>query len=104
MTFEEFTSAIAQGKPCPNSLPPALQGLWIDKQGDWDTAHQIVQNANDKDSAWVHAYLHREEGDIGNARFWYGRAGKPAGQGSLAQEWEQIAQELLAKVASEVGV
>lgn len=99
MTFEEFASAIAQGKNCPTSLPPALQGLWIDQQGNWDQAHQIVQDANDAASAWVHAYLHREEGDLGNARYWYRRAGRRTSQASLAEEWEQIARELLAKTA-----
>jgi len=103
MTFEELTSAIAQGQPCPSDLPPALQGLWIDKQGDWDKAHQIVQNAPDRDSAWVHAYLHREEGDLGNASYWYRRAGRTKSNASLAQEWEDIAQALLEKVPSTVG-
>lgn len=98
MQFEEMTRAIAQGDPCPPSLPPALQGLWIDRQGNWDQAHQIVQDASDPDSAWVHAYLHREEGDLGNARYWYRRAGKPVNQQSLTAEWEAIAQTLCAKL------
>ncbi len=100
MTFEEFKSAIAQGKPCPTSLPPALQGLWIDFQGNWDQAHQIVQNASDQDSAWVHAYLHREEGDLGNARYWYRRAGRSPSQDTLAAEWEEIAQQLCAQATT----
>ena len=100
MRFEDFKSAIAQGQSCPTSLPPALQGLWIDQQGDWNQAHQIVQNAGDQDSAWVHAYLHREEGDLGNARYWYRRAGKSVNQGSLAEEWEEIAQQLCNKAVS----
>ncbi len=102
MTFDEFTSAIAQGKACPNDLPPALQGLWIDKQGNWDKAHRIVQNAPDADSAWVHAYLHREEGDIGNANYWYRRAGKSKSNATLAEEWEEIAKSLLANVPTTV--
>jgi len=52
---------------CPANFSPALKGLWHDRLGDWDTAHEIVQNSSDRDSAWVHAYLHREEGDRGNA-------------------------------------
>lgn len=100
MRFEDFASAIAQEEPCPCSLPPALQGLWLDRQGDWNQAHQIVQDAPDQDSAWVHAYLHREEGDISNARYWYRRAGQSAYQGSLAAEWEAIAQALCSKLAS----
>lgn len=60
MQLNEF----AQQEKCPTSLPPALQALWYAKKGDWDKAHEIVQDANDTDSAWVHAYLHRQEGDL----------------------------------------
>lgn len=93
MTLEEFL----QTPQCPKSLSPALQALWYDKQQNWHTAHEIVQNAGDADSAWVHAYLHREEGDISNARYWYGRSGKPESKATLQEEWQQIANTLLAK-------
>lgn len=93
MNFAEFTRL----DRCPFQLPKPLQALWHDKQGNWDTAHEIVQNASDADSAWVHAYLHREEGDPSNARYWYRRSGQPEFSGSLAREWEEIVRNLLAK-------
>lgn len=89
------TQLIAQEK-CPD-LPPALQALWYSKKGDWHKAHEIVQNAGDRHSAWVHAYLHRTEGDISNARYWYRRAGRSEFTGDLNQEWQQITQDLLAQ-------
>lgn len=97
MTLNEFAQLMEKQEGCPSDLPKALQGLWYDKKGNWDKAHQIVQDAGDADSAWVHAYLHREEGDLGNARYWYRRARKSESQAALNQEWEQIARELLYK-------
>lgn len=93
MTLNELTQIIEQQSP--KSLSGALQALWYANQGEWDKAHEIVQNASDADSAWVHAYLHRQEGDLSNARYWYRRSGKPEAKVSLQQEWEQIARELL---------
>jgi hypothetical protein len=98
MTLDEFTQLMKKQERCPESLPRVLQALWYDKKGNWDKAHQIVQNANDVDSAWVHAYLHRQEGDINNARYWYRRSGQPEFIGSLDQEWEQITLALLVKL------
>ncbi len=98
MTLEEFKQLIEQGRKCPESLPKALQALWYDKKGEWNTAHEIVQNANDADSAWVHAYLHRKEGDLSNARYWYRRSSQPEPTVGLNQEWEQITSSLLSKV------
>ncbi|PMB00259.1 hypothetical protein CI592_18940 [Fischerella thermalis CCMEE 5328] len=72
--------------------------MWFDYKGNWDRAHEIVQNANDLDSAWVHAYLHRKEGDLSNASYWYRRSGKPEFHAGLDQEWEQITSDLLMKV------
>jgi DNA polymerase III delta prime subunit len=98
MTFDEFTQLMEKQERCPSSLPEALQALWYDKRGDWNKAHQIVQNASDADSAWVHAYLHRKEGDLSNARYWYNRTGRPEFKAELNQEWEQIAKDLLMKI------
>jgi hypothetical protein len=83
-------------------LPPAgaslpLQALWWDAKGDWDKAHECAQAQEDAPGNWVHAYLHRKEGDPDNAGYWYRRAGRPAARESLAAEWEQIAGALLAK-------
>lgn len=98
MTLEEFKQ-LSEKEPPPQVLPPVLQALWYDKKGNWDTAHEIVQNANDPDSAWIHAYLHRKEGDLTNARYWYRRSNQPEFKGGLDQEWEQIASMLLIKVS-----
>jgi hypothetical protein len=70
--------------------PPVLSGpraaLWWAKKGDWDRAHRLVQDETSADAAWVHGYLHRREGDLGNARYWYARARKPAASGDLDVE------------------
>ncbi|MGH8001134.1 MAG: hypothetical protein ACREPR_17330 [Brasilonema sp.] len=98
MTLLEFKQLIEKSQKCPESLPRALQALWYDRECDWNTAHEIVQDASDADSAWVHAYLHRKEGDLSNARYWYKRSGQAELKVGLDQEWEQIASSLLIKV------
>lgn len=77
-------------------LPPLLHALWHDAHGDWARAHQIAQDIEDPDAAWVHAFLHRKEGDPANAAYWYRRAGKPVFTGPLEAEWNSIADALLA--------
>lgn len=84
-----------QLEQCPPDFSPALRALWYAKRGDWHKAHQIVQDCSDRDSAWVHAYLHRQEGDLSNAYYWYRQAGQPQPQLDLAQEWEAISECLL---------
>jgi hypothetical protein len=79
----------------PADLAPTLKALWWAAKGDWTKAHQIVQDEESADAAWVHAYLHRVEGDLGNAGYWYRRAGKPAAGDSLDGEWERIVSALL---------
>lgn len=93
MTLAEFKASLSVDT-LPALIPPLL-GLWYDARGDWEKAHQTVQNDDSPESAWVHAYLHRKEGDISNAHYWYRRAGKPPYNGSLESEWEQIAAALL---------
>jgi len=93
MTADEFRASTAAPR-CPEGLPPALVGLWHDARGDWEVAHRVVQDAGDRDSAWVHAYLHRKEGDLWNAGYWYGRAGRVQAGGSVAQEWVSIVAAL----------
>ncbi len=102
MSFEEFTATIATGTPPARSTSPgqagadlALLALWHEARGEWDRAHELAQAAGGRDGDWVHAYLHRKEGDVGNAGYWYARAGRPAATGSLAAEWEAIARELI---------
>lgn len=74
MNFQQFQHTLAASQP--PSLSPYLEALWYDAKGDWEKAHTVVQDINDPTAAWVHAYLHRKEGDIGNADYWYSRAGK----------------------------
>ncbi|MBW4616260.1 MAG: hypothetical protein KME21_23895 [Desmonostoc vinosum HA7617-LM4] len=100
MNIEEFELLIEKQPSCLQTMPKAMQALWYDNKGDWHQAHEIVQNANDADSAWVHAYLHRQEGDLNNARYWYRRSHQPEFSGEFRQEWEQIASVLLNKVHS----
>lgn len=94
MTVAEFRHAIATGLPA--GLAPALAALAADARGDWDEAHRLAQAVDDEAGAWVHAYLHRKEGDLGNAAYWYRRAGQPVATDGLDVEWEQILAALLA--------
>ena len=90
----EFKASVSGAAPGPGLAAP-LAAMWRAAKGDWDAAHGIVQDENDKDSAWVHAYLHRVEGDLGNAGYWYRQAGRPVAAGPLETEWEAIASALL---------
>ncbi len=83
------------GSAPPPGLGPALQALWRDARGDWDGAHRLAQEDEGPSGCWVHAYLHRKEGDAGNAAYWYRRAGKPLCRGPLDAEWQAIAAALL---------
>ena len=76
-------------------LPPLLHALWQEAHGRWDTAHTIAQDIPSPDAARVHAYLHRREGDDSNARYWHRQANAPAFTGSLEEEWEALAADLL---------
>ena len=80
----------------PAGLTAPLQALWHAAKGDWDAAHGLVQDETSADAAWVHAYLHRVEGDLGNAGYWYRRASQPVAKGPLDEEWTAIAAALLA--------
>jgi hypothetical protein len=92
-SFEESLTAAAP----PAGLPRALEALWHERRGNWDRAHQIAQEIAGPDGAWVHAYLHRREGDQSNAEYWYGQASKPAARDSLDDEWRAIVSALLAQ-------
>jgi hypothetical protein len=98
MTLAELKATLSSAAP-PASLPPALAALWQDAKGDWDAAHRIAQDIATPDGAWIHAYLHRKEGDASNAAYWYRHAGKPVAVTSLESEWDQIATALLAKLS-----
>jgi len=92
MTLAEFRESPNE----PEDLSAPLRALWLDAAGDWEAAHHRVQPDESTDAAWVHAYLHRKEGDGSNAGHWYVSAGKPRHQGSFEAEWEEIARALLA--------
>jgi hypothetical protein len=76
-------------------MDPLLRALLLDARGDWDQAHRLVQDLESRDAAWVHAYLHRREGDLSNASYWYSRAGRNRPASSLDEEWEAIATDLV---------
>jgi len=76
-------------------VAPLLRALWHDARGEWQEAHRIAQDVDDNDGAWVHAYLHRKEGDLDNAAYWYRRANQPVATDSLDAEWARIAAALL---------
>jgi hypothetical protein len=94
MDLAAFRASQSAEKP-PQGLSLALQALWWDAKGNWDKAHECAQSKKDAAGCWVHAYLHRKEGDTGNAGYWYRRAGKPAATVSLNEEWREIASSLL---------
>ena len=96
MMLAELKASVSDPTP-PRTLPRPLQALWHDAKGEWDAAHKVAQDIDDEDGAWIHAYLHRKEGDAGNAAYWYRRAGKPVSRLSLADEWDEIAGELLSR-------
>jgi hypothetical protein len=94
MKLEEFRDSV-RSHPAPQNLTCALSGLWWDAKGDWIRAHESAQQDEGPAGAWVHAYLHRKEGDPSNAAYWYQRAGKPPCHSSLEEEWAAIAEALL---------
>jgi len=93
MTAADFQVLKAE----PAGYSPALRALWYAARGAWDEAHELVQNEGSREAAWVHAYLHRQEGDLSNARYWYTRAGQPEFRGELAKEWMETTKTLLMK-------
>lgn len=94
MTLDEFRQSLTAAEP-PGGLTHALTGLWWDGKGDWKRAHESAQKDEGTEGSWVHAYLHRTEGDRDNAAYWYSRAGKPVCREALDAEWLSIVQELL---------
>ena len=97
MTPAAFKRTLSNAAP-PRDVDASLQGLWWAKKGDWEKAHRTVMGAHSPEAAWVHAYLHRVEGEIDNARYWYRQARQRVADGSLEDEWENIAKALLARV------
>lgn len=96
MNKSTFSASLANDTP-PPGISAYLRALWHDGKGDWQTAHTIIQDIESPDAAWIHAYLHRKEGDSFNADYWYRRAGKKRPAVSLQQEWEDIAEAMIGR-------
>ena len=96
MTLQDFKQSLADPR-VPAGLSPVLQAMWHDGRGDWNAAHDVAQDVSDADGAWVHAYLHRKEGDAANAAYWYRRAEQPVCREPLEREWEAIVSAFLSR-------
>jgi hypothetical protein len=94
VNMAEFKSSLLGAAPAPQ-LDAPLAALWWAAKSNWDQAHRLVQDEATVDAAWVHAYLHRVEGDLSNAGYWYRQAGRPVATDSLETEWERISAALL---------
>lgn len=94
MTSEEFKTTLKDNKP-PDGLNPLLIALWYDARGSWNKAHETAQEISSKEGSLVHAYLHRKEGDLSNASYWYSRAGREMPSVSIGEEWENLMNEFL---------
>ena len=99
MNLAAFKRSLDSEDP-PTGISTAILGLWWDAKGHWDQAHDAAQKGEDSPGRWVHAYLHRKEGDLGNAAYWYRRAGRAMPDIPLGKEWEQIALALLEEIAA----
>ncbi len=95
MTLDDVERSLAADAP-PPGLHPLLQALWWDRKGDWSRAHDAVSHDESRDASRIHAYLHRQEGDLGNAGYWYRRAGESLATDTLDGEWRRLANGLLA--------
>ena len=96
MTLDDFKNSLSATAE-PSGLTPPLRALWWAGRGEWDRAHQMTNAIDTPTGAWIHAHLHRQEGDLANARYWYGRAAKPEFDGSIEAEWAAIVSALLAE-------
>jgi hypothetical protein len=92
--LSDYKNTLSLSSP-PDSLSVYLKALWHDAKGDWDKAHNIIQDVPGKNASWIHAYLHRKEGDTWNADYWYNKAGRKRTGISLDEEWEEIVKALL---------
>ena len=94
MDYNTFIESINSNAPS-SSTSVYLQALWFDAKGDWQKAHELIQDLSDKNACWIHAYLHRKEGDNWNANYWYNKAGRKMSGENLQVEWEFIVKEML---------
>jgi hypothetical protein len=94
MNSETFKRSLHNDQP-PSDTSIYLQALWQDAKGNWEEAHKLIQDIETPEAAWIHAYLHRKEGDIANADYWYRRAGKKRPGVPINQEWDDITNAFL---------
>lgn len=94
MDVAAFERSLSQTAP-PRGISEYLAALWFDAAGDWQQAHELIQALDDEKASWIHAYLHRKEGDDANAGYWYRRAGRSPHEGAHDQEWRELVQVLL---------
>jgi len=94
MTFEQFQQSLSLSLP-PSAMSDHLKALWYDAKENWEQSHTIIQDIEDTNAAWIHAYLHRKEGDIWNADYWYSKAGKKRPSTTSEEEWGSIVRKLL---------
>jgi hypothetical protein len=94
MNFYQFKESLSESNP-PDSISVYLKALWFDAKDDWEKAHTLIQDIEDITAAWIHAYLHRKEGDPGNADYWYRRAEKKRPVISIQEEWDDMVKALL---------
>jgi hypothetical protein len=92
MTSQELRET---GDQPPAGFAPLVEAMWWEAHGNWERAHLVAQDIATPDGAWVHAYLHRVEGDNGNAGYWYRQASQPVCRTSLQEEWHSIVTALL---------
>lgn len=94
MTLAQFKDSLTNSSP--PEVSPLLQAMWYDGNGNWNKAHDIAQEINSREGSWIHAYLHRKEGDLSNAQYWYYKAKRIMHAHTLQQEWEELVQEFIA--------
>ena len=94
MNLEEFRKSLSTSTP-PENISSHLKALWYAGKDDWEASHNIAQDIHDKNGSWIHAYLHRVEGDTFNANYWYNKAGRRMPGYSFQQEWEEISVALM---------
>jgi hypothetical protein len=94
MDYASFERSLGDNAP-PEGTEPLLKAMWFERKGNWKRAHEIAQDINSADAAWVHAYLHRREGDLPNAEYWYRQAKRPVERGDMDEEWRAMVSALL---------
>ena len=94
MNYDEFITTLKKNEP-PKNISDTLKALWYDGKDDWESSHNVAQDIHDKNGSWIHAYLHRKEGDIPNARYWYTMAGRKEPGVTLKEEWESLVKHFI---------